>query len=629
MNTYISNLIVLLKRILLILFIYQICRILFYLFNKNAFNGINGLEFIGGIRFDLSAIIYTNLIIILAHVVPGKFKYSQVYQKIVKISFFLINTLFIATNFIDLEYYKFTGKRSSYSMITAKGMEQEFPGLMYSFAIEFWYIILIFIFLIVTFWKTIPNLKSELKPNNLTTKFIINQTTICILILGISLLLARGGAQEKPLSRVDSMNYSNTSNTAVVLNTPFCILKTLSRKEDLKIIKYYKEEELKSIFNPIITLKPDTTAITKKNVVILILESFGSENIGYSNINGKGYTPFLDSLIPKSYFFKNGFANGRLSIDAVPSIISSIPSLMDSNFIQSSFAFNKVNSLPKILKSKGYNTSFFHGAFNGSQNFDQYAKISGFENYYGKNEYPYSGGEDGRWGIFDEEFLQFFGEKLSSYNEPFFSTLFTISSHNPYIIPEKYSNKFPKGTAKIHESIGYTDYALRNFFNYAKKQNWYNNTLFIISADHTSSEGTGYYTTNLGKFSIPIILFDPSNKNLVGVNDKNFQQIDILPTILEYLNHSETILTYGKPLSENNRLVAFYQNNVYHFIKNNYYLIFNGKETLAFYDWKKDKMQKNNIKDIKKEDRLIIEKEAKAYIQSFNTRVVQNKLIPE
>ncbi|HBK82335.1 MAG TPA: sulfatase, partial [Flavobacterium sp.] len=191
------------------------------------------------------------------------------------------------------------------------------------------------------------------------------------------------------------------------------------------------DSELNSIFNPVIETNP-TAKPTQQNVVVIILESFGSENIQ------RGQTPFLDSLIRKSLFFENGFANGKLSIDAVPSTLSSIPSLMSSSLITSSYSINKIYGLPKILKGFGYHTAFFHGAFNGSQNFDQYCKVAGFDAYYGKNEYKGPEAFDGKWGIFDEEFFQFYCQKMSQFKQPFFTSIFSISSHNPYKIPERY-----------------------------------------------------------------------------------------------------------------------------------------------------------------------------------------------
>lgn len=404
------------------------------------------------------------------------------------------------------------------------------------------------------------------------------------------------------------------------MNTPFTILKTIAKKEDIENTTYYNTKELKAIYNPVISLHPNKPAI-KKNVVILILESFGNENVG------RGQTPFLDSLITKSYYFKNGFANGKVSIDAVPSILSSIPSLMNNSFITSSYSLNKINGLPKIFKEEGYKTSFFHGAFNGSQNFDQYAKVAGFDQYFGKDQYIGKEAFDGRWGIFDEEFLQFYAEKLSSFKQPFFSSLFTISSHNPYIIPEKYKGKFPKGTTVIQESIAYSDYALKKFFETAKKQKWYNNTLFVISSDHTSAGGDKETDqTNIGKFRIPILFFDPSNPELVGVNEKNFQQIDIMPSILDYLNIKTDMISFGKSYKSKDNFVVYYLQGTYHYIKDDYYLAFANNQTIGLYNWKKDLLLEDNLINKDKPKVKEYEKFIKAYIQSFNERIIYNKL---
>ncbi|MGE6355703.1 LTA synthase family protein [Flavobacterium sp. NPDC079362] len=432
--------------------------------------------------------------------------------------------------------------------------------------------------------------------------------------------MGRGGFQKKPIKIVDGIKYGALSNTALVLNTPFTILKTIAKKDDIDNVNYYNAKELKSIYNPVISLQSDKPP-TKKNVVILILESFGNENIE------RGQTPFLDSLITKSYYFKNAFANGKVSIDAVPSLLSSIPSLMNNSFISSSFSLNKINGLPKIFKKEGYNTSFFHGAFNGSQNFDQYAKIAGFEHYFGKDQYEGKEAFDGTWGIFDEEFLQFYATKLTSFKQPFFSSLITISSHNPYTIPEKYKGKFPKGTTTIQESIAYTDFALREFFKTAKKQNWYNNTLFVISADHTSSGGDlDIDKTNIGKFRIPILFFDPSNPEFTGVNEKNFQQIDVMPSILDYLNIKTEMVSFGKSYKSPENFVVYYLQGTYHYIQDDYYLVFANNQTIGLYNWKKDLLLKNNLMHQDKSRVKEYEKFLKAYIQSFNERITNNKL---
>ena len=619
MQDYFQSIKLFFKRFLIVLFIYQICRFLFYFFNRNSFENISAKGFLGGIHFDLSAIAYINLIFAILHLLPGNFKYKTNYQRGLKIAFFAINLTFILTNFVDFEYYKFTGRRSTFGMITASGMENEIGGLIFSFLFEFWYLPLLAIVLAFAFWKSIPNLKITTETSSGKLQWV-KQSGIFILLLSAVFVLGRGGFQKKPLKIVDAVNYGSINESAIVLSTPFCILKTIGKKETLESPKFYSENELNSIFNPITETKTSSKP-TKKNVVILILESFGRENLQ------RGQTPFLDSLIEKSLFFENGFANGKLSIDAVPSTLSSIPSLMNNSLITSSYSINEVYGLPKILKDNGYQTAFFHGAFNGSQNFDQYCKVAGFDAYYGKDEYEGPEAFDGRWGIFDEEFLQYFSGKLTQFKQPFFTTLFTISSHNPYIIPEKYKGKFPKGSTAIQETIAYSDFALERFFKTASQQEWYKNTLFVIVADHTSSEPTeSKFKTTVGKFRIPILFFDPSNPSMVGKNMKNLQQIDVMPSILEYLNIETKMVTYGKSYQSDKDFVVYYLDNIYHYISGDFYLAFDGKKSLGLYNFKNDDLLKTNLMKTDAAKAATMERFIKAYVQSFNERMIGNKL---
>lgn len=619
MNNYLSVLKTLVRRLIIIFLSYQACRVLFVIFNRSYFPEITFRMLWGGAIYDLSAIGYTNLLFILLHLIPGNFKYSKGYQRGLKIGFFTVNLIFIATNFVDFEYFKFTGRRSSFGLITAKGMENEIAGLIPLFLMRYWYLPLAFVLFCFLLWRLLSTPKISFPLEKLSGKIILKQTGILLLAMTFGFLAARGGIGEKPIRIVDAVNYASIGNTAVVLNTPYSIMKTLGSKETLTDPKFYSQAQLDAIFNPIMTTKP-LGPPTKKNLVIVILESFGDENIHIGN------TPFLDSLITKSYYFKNGFANGKVSIDAVPSTMSSIPSLMNTPMISSAYSLNEVYGLPKILKKQGYSTSFFHGAFNGSQNFDQYCKVAGFDQYFGKNEYPNDDAFDGSWGVFDEEFLQFFCDKVGTFKSPFFASIFTISSHIPYTIPEKYKGKFPKGTEVIHESVAYTDYSLRQFFKKAKTQPWYHNTLFVFTADHTSSSGHGKYTTNVGKFRIPIFFFDPSKPEFQGVSEKNFQQIDILPSVLDYLNIEATVVSYGKSYLSQKDFVVSYVDNVYNYIDGDYYLAFDGNKSIGLYQFKTDPLLKDNLLDKAPQIRKKMETFIKAYIQSFNERVSNNQL---
>lgn len=619
MTNYKNLLFLFLKRILLILCIYQISRFLFYFFNKSSFTNITPKVFWGGLIYDLSAIGFINILFVVLFLFPSKIIYNKSYQKTIKVLFYIVNIIFIATNFVDFEYYKFTGRRSTFDLITAKGMENEIAGLIPTFLMQFWYLPLLFIVLAYIKWRLLSDYEVQLPIEKRSKNTIVKQSSLFLVLVGLFLILGRGGVQSKPLRIVDAIEYSSLGNSSLSLNTPFCILKSLGKKETLFDPKFFSEKELKTIFDPEFTTNPKEE-FKKKNVVIVILESFGDENIH------KGYTPFIDSIISKSYYFKNGFANGKVSIDAVPSTLSSVPSLMNRSFIASEYSLNKVYSLPKIFRNQGYNTSFFHGAFNGSQNFDKYCQVAGFESYYGKDEYVGPESFDGKWGVFDEEYLQFFCNKLSEFKQPFFSTVFTISSHQPFTLPEKYKGKFSKGTTVIHESIGYTDFAMRKFFEKAKKQDWYKNTLFVFTADHTAAYGEGAYKTSVGKFRIPIFFLDTSNPNFKGVSDKNLQQIDILPSIIDYLNIKEKIVTFGKSYKSDKNFVVTYLDNIYNYINDDYYLAFDGTKTIGLYNIKNDPMLKNNLATKEVKIKAEMEKFIKAYIQTFNKRLIDNKL---
>src|SRR5690606_3286191 len=115
-------------------------------------------------------------------------------------------------------------------------------------------------------------------------------------------------------------------------------------------------------------------------------EFFGAFNKDKNNGTYTGYTPFLDSLTGHSLSFTYSFSNGRKSIDGLPSVVSSIPSLGVPYFL-SPYSGNRINSLASLLKEKGYHSSFFHGAPNGSMGFEAFMNIAGFEAYYGLSEY--------------------------------------------------------------------------------------------------------------------------------------------------------------------------------------------------------------------------------------------------
>lgn len=523
-------------RFLFLAFLFSLCRLLFILFYSDQFESCTNEQiaqaFLLGLRFDISILLAFNVVFILLLAIGRFFEIPKWLFLLGKILFVFVNTLLISLNLIDLEYFAFTGKRTGIEIL---GIKDDIGNQFNQLIFNYWHIALLGFMLFL--WILLRTLRLKYKPVQ-SSKPKLYFAIGYALFVGIAILGIRGGLQLKPLRPNIAFSIEPSKLGNVVLNTPFNIFMTIGI-EPIEPVYYFKDpKEVAEILNEW-NAQQKPTGLPKhdslQNVVIIILESFASEYMGINNPY-QGYTPFLDSLAKTNLFFSNHFANGKVSMEAVPSVLASIPGLMQEPYITSLYQTNALNGLGTQLTQKGYHTSFFHAAKNGSMGFDAFTKNADYTHYYGLDEY--TGKEedfDGNWGIYDEPYLQYFNKTISTFPQPFASTIFTISSHQPYSIPDKYKDKFPKGLLEIYPSIGYTDHSLRKFFESAKKEKWYANTLFVITADHTQMHGTREYYNMRGEYNVPLIFFHPSEK-LTADTSLVADQIDIMPSVLDYLN---------------------------------------------------------------------------------------------
>ncbi len=445
-----------------------------------------------------------------------------------------------------------------------------------------------------------------------------------VVVIALLVLTARGGLGLRPTGIIEASKYSKGENTAFVLPTPFTMIKTMDQSS-LVLVEYFKEDEVGKYFNPIKTSNPQNILPDKTNVMVILLESFGKEFVGAYN-NGKGYTPFLDSLIEVSLSFNNGFANGKKSIEAVPAILASMPTLMDSPYISSPYGDNAINSLPSILGKFGYESAFYHGATNGSMRFDAFTALTGFDHYFGRFEYNNDEHFDQTWGILDEYFNPWTAKKATELHEPFFGTLFTISSHHPYFIPKHMKNKVKKGPQPICASISYGDYALQKFFQEAKKQPWYENTLFVILADHTPATTTALYNTRTQMYRIPILFYHPSGKIKAQKSNEIFQQLDILPTIIDLVNVETKYYAYGNSYYDKSEKEAItYIEGSYYYFKNNFMTTFTNERARNLYDFTTMSTEVSDSLAGHKKEVKANEKRLKALIQQYNRDLIMNQ----
>jgi len=631
--------VVMLLKLFLALALLFLSRILFYAFNLGYFSNLGLTEamrlFVIGLRFDLSALLIINAPFVVMNTLPFKFRYNRIYQGFANAYYFIINAFALFTNFGDTIYFRFTLKRLTADIFNYVGVGGDFDKLIPQFLRDFWYVAVVwvaFVAILIYVGTRFKVISSVAKKKGFDFQFFAINAILFLAFMALSVIGIRGGLQLRPIGLVTAGNYTSAKNLPLVLNTPFSIARSW-HKETLKTITVYKKEsELAKVYNPV--HKGITTGFKPYNVMIIILESISREHIGSLNRsleNGRyqGFTPFLDSLIRHGMYF-DAFANGKTSIQGIPAVLSGIPSLMNESFIQSPYAAGQFTSIAGQLKPKGYTTAFFHGGTNGTMGFDSYSKLVGFDHYFGRSEYNNEKDYDGKWGIRDEEFFQYTAKTISGFKQPFVAAFFSLSSHHPYHVPAKYVNIFRTGKLPIQQSVMYADYSLGEFFHAAKHMPWFKNTLFVITADHTSEGYYPYYQSDVGQYAIPLLFFKPGS-DLKGKQRVIAQQTDVMPTVLNYLGYDKNYLAFGDDLLDSTahtaRFSIHFISGLYGLMKDGYYLEFNGTRSTALFNIAKDPLQSNNLVGREKEVQGRMEVFINAYIQQYNNRLIENRMM--
>ena len=638
LNRIYSPLLAVLWNLLLVYFVYQIARLEYYVENRDYLSYTWDI-FQGGLLFDTSAILYTNALYVVMMLFPLHWKENKIYHKVCQWLFVVVNSITFAINLADSVYFRYTMRRTTTTVFEEFSNEGNLGSIIGTEFLSHWYLVLLFALVVFLLWRCYvePSINSH---SMKWWRYDVACLLSLLLFAPFCVAGMRGGftTAVRPITISNANQYaSRPVDAALALNTPFALIRSIG-KNVFVVPHYFSDEKaLASMYTPIHTPN-DSAAVVKKNVVVLIVESFGREYIGALNkdLEGgkyKGYTPYVDALIGKSTTFQYSFCNGRKSIDGMPSVLSSIPMFVEP-FILTPSSMNDYTGLADILGQEGYETAFFHGAQNGSMGFQAFAQKTGFKHYFGRTEYEAAKGTDdfdGTWAIWDEPFLQYYAEEMGKMKQPFMTAVFTASSHHPFVIPEQYKQQFPEGKLEIQKCIRYTDMAIGKFFETASKQPWFENTIFVLTSDHTNMSDHDYYQTDLGGFCSPIIIYEPSHPE-GQVIDKIAQHIDILPTVLGMLGYQKPYFGFGIDLlntpSEDTWAVN-YLSGIYQYVRNGYVLQFDGQKTKGIYSLSDSLMQQNLIHQpsvVSHQSQM--ERELKAIIQQYMERMTQNRLMP-
>ena len=629
---------VLLYRLGLVFLFYQIARLLFWFFNRNLIKIETASEYFNvayyGTAFDITAILYINALFILLSIIPLTINTKKSYQKMLFWVYFVTNGLAYAMNFGDFVYFKFSQSRLTSAVLNVIENEDNLVKVFMASIVQNPFIILSFLGLMALWVFLYTRIKiEENRPSRLVPYFLFSVLHLCL-----AAVLTVGGIRgdfkhsTRPINMVDANRHiQNPVHANVVLNSVFSFFRTINTN-GFKEVHFVDEKFIEENIHPFKLYERQTTN-PRPNIVIFIVESLGREYTGAFN-EGKNikdyvsYTPFLDSLARESLIFPNTFANGRQSIHGMSSILAGIPTLKDA-FTGSPYSNQKIQSIVSVCNDLGYDTSFYHGAPNGSMGFLGFGNILGFKHYFGKTEYNNDADFDGIWAIWDEPFLQYFAKNTGK-SQPFMATVFTASSHHPFKIPEKYQGKFKKGKIDMHEPIQYLDYSLKKYFETAKKQPWYHNTIFVITGDHTNQVYYPEFEKAMNRYALPLLFYSPNPEyKLKGINNEFAQQIDIYPTLADLIGYNKPIRSWGRSLVSDHREEHFIINSdgiQEHFIIGNYIYLFNGKEITGIYKntdigLENNLLGKINSPEIKQGELL-----CKAWHQDYMNRVINRKL---
>ena len=636
--------------LLLAYVVYFVARMAFFAENYSLYSNIDASHFAellcGGLTFDTSAILYTNALWVLMVLFPLHLKETPAYHRVCRWVFVVINVLCLAVNLGDAVYFRYSMRRTTTTVFQEFQHENNLGGIFLTEALSHWYFFLLAILIGWGLWRLYADNQWQTRRGWLLRPQVYYPAMLLSLLAFVPFCVAgmRGGWTRdiRPITISNANNYcDHPTEAGLVLNTPFALIRTIG-KNNFDVVTYYSDKaELEAIFDPVHRPQP-AHPFVRKNVVVIIIESFGREYIGAYNQHlaaqgYQGYTPFTDSLLANGALtFRYSYCNGRKSIDGMPSILSSIPMFVEPFFL-SPYSVNDVSGLADCLGRKDYQTAFFHGAERGSMGFMAFARATKFKQYFGREDFvadPRTRGDadfDGWWGISDEPFMQYFCQKMSEMRQPFMTALFTLSSHHPFRVPQAYKDVFPEEhpDMPIYKVIRYTDMALQHFFASARRQPWFKNTIFVLTSDHTNMAAFDEYRTDLGGFCSPVIFYDPSGGMGSGMRDAIAQQTDIMPTLLGHLGYDQPYVSFGKDLLSTpakDTWAVNYLNGIYQYVKHGCVLQFDGQRTVGVYRLDDRLMQHNLVGRLPQQTGM--ERELKAIIQQYMERMTENRLVP-
>lgn len=520
------------------------------------------LTFIYGLHMDASMAAYISIIPFIIFIITWLIPSIPLGEKLILYyTFFLIFLTTLITG-IDLNIYVEWGSKINYRAIEfflqspSEAMASSASSPLY---ITFFIIVMLSFFGFFLSNKFIFNQHPDIKASTFLIKL-----PIALLFLGLTFLAIRGGWGVAPMNPSKVYFSSIPVLNHAALNTNWLLMSDIvkNRKRE-NPYQYISKEEAETIVENLYPKNQNSTTsilnVKKPNIVFIILESFTADII--KELGGEAdITPHFSELIKDGLLFTDFYSSADRTDKGIISILSAFPSQAIKSIIKENNKQEKLPSLIQELSDAAYYTSFFYGGNTEFSNFKSYLLSHNIQYLYDQKSFD-SKEITSNWGAFDEVTFDKQLNYLNTAKQPFFSTLLTLTNHEPFQLPGKHEFENNSVQNKFRSTSYYTAQALFNFIEKAKKTDWYNNTLFVIVADHghrLPKEQNEIYQTN--RYHIPLLFLGGALKNnLKGkTNEKTGGQTDIAATLLSQLDLKDSVFKYSNNLFAKEESPAFY-----------------------------------------------------------------------
>jgi hypothetical protein len=600
--------------------------------------------FLHGVRFDVAALVILNCPLLVLYNFGIPRRAGGVFNAVCLTLFMIPNVLAMMLNVADYGYYPMMQRRLLYepfdrpAEVAAMVPQwfQEYPVLCVGVLAAGAGLVLGLRWIVRRIHARIQGVEGS----------TLHTCISGLVLAAVGVLGVRGGVQEGILRPADAFKHSAHAAVGyLTLNTTYTVLLSGVLKP-IQTVREMPHEEAAAIVADMLT-DPDETrpdpawpllrerrareAPRKRNVAILLLESWTGANVGPHLEQGRtvSRTPAFDALAKDGLLFTNFLASGQKSNEAIPSLLSSVPSLFRRPVIGSREELTRLRGLGSILKEQGWATSFHYGAEQTIMGFDSYSRMSGFDVYRSEADFPDRSAavRDGRWGIFDHLFYADTLAWLDRERAPFLTMVFSLSPHDPYKLPPDLEGDYAPYADETgyQRCLRYSDWSLGKFFEQARTRPWFSDTVFVITADHTRfSPPNDYYRA----FQVPLLLYAPGFI-APGVNEHIGFHPDLLPTVLDLLDVPARHASMGRSLlAPGERFAVTFRDRGFAIFDDRYALLHDLRSDVGLFEYRTDGAFAHDISTREPGQAARLRKRLLAYLQIVTTSVQADRVWP-